>query len=85
MSSDEVQEQREKAEAIVERAVKDADFRRKLVDDPEGTLRTEGLREEVIPEFIREQELGDVAGYRYGDCTFTCNISSCTNTRLSAL
>ncbi len=84
MTTDEVQQQREKAEAIVQRAESDDDFRQKLVDDPEGTLRAEGLSDKAIPDFIREQELADVSGYRIGECGFSCNISSCTNTRIAA-
>lgn len=83
MTTDEVQQQREKAEAIVQRAESDDDFRQKLVDDPEGTLRAEGLSDKAIPDFIREQELADVSGYLM-DCGFSCNISSCTNTRIAA-
>lgn len=83
MTTDEVQAQREKAEAIVQRAESDDDFRQKLVDDPEGTLRAEGLSDKTIPDFIREQEIGDVSGYLL-DCGWSCNISSCTNTRIAA-
>lgn len=82
MSSDEFQEQRTKAEAIVQRAASDVDFGRKLVDDPEGTLRAEGLSDKTITDFVREQELVEVGGYVL-ECGWTCNISSCTNTRLT--
>jgi hypothetical protein len=83
VTTDEVQQQREKAEAIVQRAGSDDEFRQRLVDDPDGTLRAEGLSDKAIPDFIREQELADVSGYRL-DCGFSCNISSCTNTRIAA-
>ena len=78
MSTPPVEEIRRKSEAILKRAESDEPFRQKLVDDPEGTLRAEGLPDEAIIDFVRETELGDVAGYmRIVDCGFTCNISTC--------
>ena len=43
MSSSQVEEARKKSTAIVERAIDDESFRKKLNDDPEETLRAEGL------------------------------------------
>ena len=78
MSSSDVEEARKKSQAILDRATSDESFRQKLSDDPEGTLRAEGLPDEAIIDFVRETELGDVAGYmRIVDCGFTCNISTC--------
>ena len=78
MSSPPVEEIRRKSEAIVERAQSDEPFRQKLVADPEGTLRAEGLPDEAITDFVRETDLGDVAGYmRIADCGISCNISTC--------
>jgi hypothetical protein len=73
-------EVRKKSEAIVGRAQSDKSFAQKLKDDPEGILRAEGLPDEAIGDFIREAELGEVAGYAM-DCTFTCTITTCGVTR----
>jgi hypothetical protein len=89
MAEDQVQEIRKKSQAIVSRAESDESFRQKLVDDPEATLRAEGLDGEGITDFVRETGLADVAGYRMpgllGDCGYTCNISNCGNSVLKAL
>ena len=78
MSSAPIEEIRKKSDAILKHAQSDESFRQKLTDDPEGTLRAEGLPEEAITDFVREAELADVAGYaRLMECGFTCSISSC--------
>ena len=82
MSSSQIEEARKKSEAILERATDDESFRKKLNEDPEGTLRAEGLPDEAIQDFVREAELGDVAGYAMlTECGFTCNITTCGMTR----
>jgi hypothetical protein len=78
MTSPELEEIRRKSDSILSRAQSDESFRQKLKDDPEGILRAEGLPDEAIGDFIREAELGEVAGYlRVADCGVTCTISSC--------
>ena len=77
MSSDQIQQLREKAQAIVHRAQNDAAFSERLKTDPESTLRAEGLPDEAIGDFAREAQLGEVGGYARADCTFTCLITSC--------
>lgn len=82
MSSAQIEEARKKSQAILDRATSDESFRQKLNDDPEGTLRAEGLPDKAIIDFVREAELGDVGGYlMLGDCGFTCNITTCGMTR----
>lgn len=81
MGSSQIEEVRKKSEAILGRAETDESFRLKLRDDPEGTLRAEGLPDEAIGDFVREAELGDVGGYLM-DCGFTCSISTCGNSRI---
>lgn len=82
MSTPQVEEARRKSQEILSRAEADESFRTKLVDDPEGTLRAEGLPDEAITDFVREAELGDVSGYLL-ECGFTCNITTCGSTRLT--
>jgi regulator of protease activity HflC (stomatin/prohibitin superfamily) len=63
MESEQLEEARRQAQAIVDRAERDETFRGQLQSDPDATLRAEGLAEEAIPEFVNEVGLADVAGY----------------------
>ena len=63
MESEQLEDARRQAQAIVDRAERDETFRDQLQSDPDATLRAEGLAEEAIPEFVSEVGLAEVAGY----------------------
>jgi hypothetical protein len=67
-------EARAQAARIVEFARKDASFRQRVAEDPQGALRAFGLSERAISEIICPEPVAL-------ECTFgTCYISICPDT-----
>jgi len=67
-------EARAQAARIVEFAQKDASFRQRVAEDPQGALRAFGLSERAISEIICPEPVAQ-------ECTFgTCYISICPDT-----
>ncbi len=65
----------EKAKEILQRGRQDPEFKRKLMQDPEGTLRSAGLPDEAIQGYIQETKLGgsgEVTGYMRCEITMVC-------------
>ena len=61
------------AQAIVERAKSDLEFRERLQSDPEGTLKEAGFDDGAIGDLTAE--FAEVEGH--ARCTYTCLISIC--------
>ncbi len=78
VSPQEFEQIRGKLDAVVARARSDQGFRGQLISDPEATLKSAGVPEVAIPDFMREEGLGgEVAGYER--CMISCLFTSTCN------
>ncbi|HEY8285616.1 MAG TPA: hypothetical protein VIJ28_14630 [Chloroflexota bacterium] len=78
VSPQEFEQIRGKLDVVVARAKSDQSFRDQLTSDPEATLKSAGVPEVAIPDFMREEGLGgEVAGY--ARCMISCLFTSTCN------
>ena len=57
-----LQQARQVAEQITQRAKSDPSFMQQLRDDPAGTVKAAGMPEEAIGTFLAEEGLAEVSG-----------------------
>ena len=71
-----IQQARQVAEQITQRAKSDPAFLQQLRDDPAGTVKAAGMPEEAIGTFLAEEGADEVAGYAMDSdwciCTTCC-------------
>jgi|SwirhisoilCB2_FD_contig_41_5589963_length_757_multi_9_in_0_out_0_2 hypothetical protein len=72
-----VQDVREKAREIGQRAKNDPQFMQEIKQDPMSTLEKAGLPQGAAADVVREEEGAEVSGYRLNDCTITCVSTNC--------
>lgn len=58
-----LQQARQVAEQIAQRAKSDPSYVKQLRDDPAGTVKAAGMPEEMIGAFLAEEGLAEVSGY----------------------
>ena len=75
------QELRAKLDEMAQRIENDPDFKQKIQDDPEGTLRAEGVSQDEIQNLqasaSQSPDSPDVQGYGYWDSCWTWTSIRC--------
>ncbi|MBA2392228.1 MAG: hypothetical protein H0V70_05725 [Ktedonobacteraceae bacterium] len=66
---------RSTARDLADRVQQDPAFKEQVLDDPSKTLTAAGLPEIAVSDFMRETELGEVAGYGFV-CSLTCSVTA---------
>jgi len=64
------------ARGLADRVRDDQSFKDQVLNDPNGTLTAAGLPEIAVSDFLRETELGEVAGYSSFVCSLTCSVTA---------
>lgn len=63
------------ARGLATRVQEDPAFKEQVVSNPSATLTAAGLPEIAVSDFLRETELGEVAGYVAFVCSLTCSVT----------
>lgn len=69
---------RDLAHSLSDRAANDPEFRARFLTDPLGTLTAAGLPAEIAAGFLNEGAgEAEVAGYMYDESDYGCNDTTC--------